>query len=565
MKIKPVTLVLAILIGTATALPGTISALAVEEVGVTTIERTIRGDGERLEYGPGQGRMTRTLAAWDNTKGKGIGLGGLKQLSDVHVIDEESPGRLEFFDNCRGDYRDSFRPQDSLTTQVGNSMLEQLGAITAGPATGIPLEAVVTTGDNIDSNQYNEMRWFVDLLDGETVTPNSGADTYDGYTKTETPHALTDEQLALAQQPFDSVGTGLPWYVVFGNHDALIRGQVAFNFNFNNLVTGSKKPFDPIETYDNCPGASGPTGPALAAFSGPYARTVPADPDRHFMTHDETVEELFVTTGQPVGHGLEAAPQDPRFQSRAGYYAWDIAPGILGVSMDTINWEGGSSGQLDDPQFQWVEEQLVNSSKRYYDTGGELQKNPAATDKMIVLFSHHTSKTMSNPASDEPAGAPYHCFKPADAEGCGDGEGLKSLLSRFPNVIAWVNGHEHNNRVKGFTGPKGSDPALAWWEISTAAHVDWPQQSRILEFAFKPGRNGKAGSVFIYSTSVDHAAAPVPDQRGQEVVDYLASVSRLRSYQDACVTEGQADCANPGAAGDRNLKLVQKAPFKVTQ
>ena len=563
MKNKWVTLAFSLLTGTALVLPAAISAVAAEEVGVTTLDRTIRGDGKRLEYGPGEGRTTRTLG-WDKTKGKGVPLGGLKQLSDIHVIDEESPGRLEFFDNCGGAYKDSFRPQDSLTTQVGNSMLQQLGAITTGPATGTPLEAVVTTGDNIDSNQYNEMRWFVDLLDGETVTPNSGAESYDGYTKTETPHALTNEQLELAQQPFDSVGTGVPWYVVFGNHDALIRGQVAFNFSFNNLVIGSKKPFDPIETYDNCPGASGPTGPALAAFSGPYSRDIPADADRHFMTHDQTVEELFVTTGQPVGHGLEAAPQDPRFESRAGYYAWDISPGILGISMDTINWDGGSPGQLDDPQFKWIEDLLIGSSQKYYGPDGKLQTNPSATNKLIVLFSHHTSKTMNNPASDA-IGAPYHCFKPTDAEGCSDGEGLKSLLTRFPNVVAWMNGHEHNNRVKGFSGPKGSDAARAWWEISTAAHVDWPQQSRILEFAFKPGTSGKPGSVFIYSTTVDHAAAPVPDQASQETVDYLASLSRLRSYRDACLTEGQAECEKRGKAKDRNLKLVQKAPFNVIE
>jgi metallophosphoesterase (TIGR03767 family) len=541
--------------------PSSLAATAAEETGKTTLDRTIVPDGQKLKYGPGESRITRKLA-WDIGGGKGRALGGLKQISDVHVIDEESPGRLEFFDNCGGEYKDSFRPQDALTTQVGNSMLQQLGAITTGPATGVPLEAMVTTGDNIDSNQFNELRWFIDLLDGETVTPNSGAETYDGYTQAETPTALTTEQLELAQQPFDSVGAQVPWYVVFGNHDALIRGQVAFNFSFNNLVIGSKKPFDPIETYDNCPGASGPTGPALAAFSGPYSRTVPADADRHFMTHDETVEELFNTTGAPTGHGLEAAPQDPRFGSRAGYYAWDIAPEIVGISMDTINWDGGSSGQLDDAQFNWIEEQLIASSKKYFGTNGKTVKNPEGTNKLVVLFSHHTSKTMTNPNADEPANGPYHCFKPTDAEGC-DAEGLKSLLTRFPNVVAWVNGHEHNNRVKGFKGPKGSNPARAWWEISTAAHVDWPQQSRILEFAWKPGKSGKPDTFFIYSTTVDHAAAPVPDQAGQEVVDYLASLSRLESYRDACIREGQATCSKPGAPKDRNLKLVQKAPFNL--
>lgn len=558
---KIITLGPALSLAVVLAVSGDTSALSAEQTGFTTLDRTIRPDGQRLKYGAGEQRTTRSVA-WNAVKGKGRALGGFKQVSDIHVIDEESPGRLEFFDNCGGEYKDSFRPQDALTTQVGNSMLQQLGAITIGPATGTPLEAMVTTGDNIDSNQYNELRWFIDLMDGETVTPNSGDATYDGYTKAETPTALTDEQLTMAQEPFDSVGAQLPWYVVFGNHDALIRGQVAFNFNFNNLVVGPTKPFEPIETYGNCPGASGPTGPALAAFSGPYARQIPADADRHFMTHDEAVQELFNSTGQPEGHGLAGAPDDPRSGSRAGYYAWDIAPDIVGISMDTINWEGGSSGQLDDPQFRWIEEQLIAASRKYYGPDGKVRKNADATNKLVVLFSHHTSKTLTNPSS-EFAGAPYHCFKPSDAEGCNKQEGLKSLLTRFPNVIAWVNGHEHNNRVKGFKGPKASDPARAWWEISTAAHVDWPQQSRILEFAVKPGRYGRPGSIFIYSTTVDHAAAPVPDQAAQEPVDYLASVSRLQSYRDACLREGQADCSKPGATKDRNLKLVQKAPFRL--
>lgn len=561
MKNKGSALAISLLSSIALTSPIAMSAFAAEETGVTTLDRTIQPDGRKLAYGPGEGRVIRTVA-WDVKRGKGRALGGLKQISDVHVIDEESPGRLEFFDNCGGEYKDSFRPQDALTTQVGNSMLQQLQGISTGPATGTPLEAVVTTGDNIDSNQYNELRWFIDLMDGETVTPNSGAESYDGYTKNETPNALTDEQLDAAQEPFDSVGAGLPWYVVFGNHDALIRGQVAFNTSFNNLVVGSTKPFEPIETYNNCPGESGPTGPALTAFTGPHAREVPADPDRHFMTHDQTVEEFFSSTGAPAGHGLETAPVDPRFESRAGYYTWDISPEILGISMDTINWAGGSSGQLDDPQFQWIEDQLTASSSRYFTRSGKLQKNPEATDKLIVLFSHHTSKTMTNPDGDA-AGAPHHCFKPTDSDGCSEGEGLKGLLTRFPNVIAWVNGHEHNNRVKGFKGPKGSDAARSWWEISTAAHVDWPQQSRILEFSFKAGRDGKPGTVFIYSTTVDHAAAPVPDKVTQATADYLASLSRLQSYRDACIRTGQASCSKPGSAKDRNLKLVQKAPFKL--
>ena len=137
------------------------------------------------------------------------------------------------------------------------------------------------------------------------------------------------------------------------------------------------------------------------------------------------------------------------------------------------------------------------------------------------------------------------------------------MLLRFPNVIAWVNGHEHNNRVRRFPAPQGEDPAEGFWELNTAAHIDWPQQSRVIEIAWKPGKTRKeADTVFIYGTVVDHGAAPDPNVATQSTPDYLASISRVEAYYDACVRTGQADCAATGREKkDRNVKLVQKAPF----
>ena len=185
---------------------------------------------------------------------------------------------------------------------------------------------------------------------------------------------------------------------------------------------------------------------------------------------------------------------------------------------------------------------------------------------MFVLFSHHHSQSMSNTYIDEdtpPVALPLHCFDSESTPECADGEGLHSLLNRYPNVVAWVNGHSHDNRVRPFAAPDGTDPARAFWEINTAAHIDWPQQSRLIEIAWKPGKNGKADTVFIYGTTVDHGAAPDPDVAGQSTVDYLASLSRVESYFDACVRTLQASCEAPGTPDDQNVKLVQKAPFNL--
>ena len=144
------------------------------------MSEAVRFEGDALAY---SGRITRTLR-WQGTKGVGRPVAGFKQVSDVHVVDSESPGRVEFFDQCSFG-SSAYRPHESLSTQVGESMIRALNAIDVGPATGADLDFAISTGDNIDNNQRNELAWFIDLMNGDMVTPNSGALTYDGYTQAE--------------------------------------------------------------------------------------------------------------------------------------------------------------------------------------------------------------------------------------------------------------------------------------------------------------------------------------------------------------------------------------------
>ncbi|MFP5299103.1 MAG: hypothetical protein ACLGHL_08970 [Actinomycetota bacterium] len=533
----------------------------------TTLDRTIVGDAQgSLRYGPGETRMVRKLD-WDRARGKGTPVAGFKQLSDVHTIDEESPGRVEFFDMCDPSLSSAYRVQEAMSTQVGEAMLQVLSALNEGPATGRSLDFTISTGDNIDSNQLNELRWFIDLLDGKNVTPDSGAPGYDGYTQAQFSGALPDEILEEAQQPFNATGTKQPWYVVLGNHDGLIQGSITRSPAFRAVVIRNQKVFQNLEEYD-CP-ESLDSSTLAAEFTRLYtesATEVPADESRTFLDKSDLIKEFDDTSGAPRGHGLRAAPDDPLTSAsdKAGYYAFDISRKVVGISMDTISYSGGPEGQLDDAQFRWIEDQLRRNSKTYYDAEGVRRRNTDGRNKLIVLFSHHTSQTLANTSMPDevPEGmAPLHCYSAADGEGCADGEGLGSLLTRYPNVVAWVNGHEHNNRISPIHAPTGTDPARGLWEVNTAAHIDWPQQSRLIEIAYKPGRNGKPGSVFIYTTVVDHAAKPDPDNETDPVMR-LAAISRVEAYFDACIRENQATCAANGTPGDRNVKLVQKAPFR---
>ena len=531
----------------------------------TTLRRTIRsaGEGAELEYGPGISRKTRRLE-WQGAGGTGRPLVGFKQLSDVHVVDEESPGRVEWLDGCETPFSAAYRVHEAMSTQIGESMLRQLAKITSGPATGVPLDFVVSTGDNVDNNQENETEWFIKLLNGGRVDPNSGGDGYHGYDRDQFSEALSRRILRIAQRPFDATGTKVPWYAVLGNHDGLAQGNAPANDGFESVATGDAKVFADVEAEQDCPDDpndfEGMQDALQDALLGSDVQNVPADEKRRFLSHNQLIKEYADSGGRPEGHGLADAPQDSQ-HGRAGYYGFRVNDEMRGISLDTTSYDGVANGHIPHPQWKWLVKELRRYSK-YTWVKGKRKPTGADRNKLIVLFSHHSSATLQNPGTDE-AGAPYHCFRRSDTPECQDARGLKHLLHAFPNVILWVNGHEHNNAVRSFPNPGDKRPERGFWEINTASHIDWPQQSRLIEVAWAPGDGAKADSIYIYGTTVDHGAPLEPNEESQGMIDFLASVGRVESYRDACIRQGQANCEAAGDAGDQNVKLVMKAPYNL--
>jgi len=554
-----------VLVGAVMAL-GLMAPVSSAPAAPTTLDRTIVPVGERdFEFGPGEPHLTRSLGVAD-PGGIGKPLVGFKMVADHQVVDEESPGRIEYFDTCPGPFESAYRPQEAATPQVVDSMMRRLRRIKTGPATGVEFSKVISAGDSADNSQKNETRWFIRLMDGATVDPNSGADTFDGFTQAEYSGAWPTETLELANEPFDAVGARLPWYLVMGNHDELIQGNAVRTDTFQGLVVGDRKVFASVDAYPDCPASPGEAGAKASIAFVSRGRAVPADPARKFLVPEQVIKQYFKTSGKPVGHGFNRAPDDPLGEGPAAYYAFPLHKKVRAIAIDSPPRHFGDAGVLDDPQYGWLERKLTRFSKTYYDEEGELVSNPDARNKLVVILSHHTSATIRNPGTN-PAAMPYHCFETTDvpqSEGtCADGEGLKELFLRFPNVIAWVNGHEHENEVRAWESPDPADPSRAFWEITTAGHVDWPQQSRLIEIAWLPGAAGD--TAVIYGTIVDHAAPLAPDPAMQSTVKYLASLARAESYYDACVlaTEGAQTCNGPGTSQDRNVRLLTAVPFDI--
>jgi metallophosphoesterase (TIGR03767 family) len=152
------------------------------------------------------------------------------------------------------------------------------------------------------------------------------------------------------------------------------------------------------------------------------------------------------------------------------------------------------------------------------------------TDELFILFSHHTSWTMGNVLPDR--------RRPLDPRL--GGNALVDLLGRFPNVVAWVNGHTHENRIV----PHGTGDR-AFWEINTAAHVDHPQHARIIELA----DNGD-GTLSLFTTLVE-GDAPYQADYDDSSPRGLASLAREFAFNDP-----HANANAVGTATDRNTELL---------
>ena len=134
-------------------------------------------------------------------------------------------------------------------------------------------------------------------------------------------------------------------------------------------------------------------------------------------------------------------------------------------------------------------------------------------------------------------------------------ETLKCLFLRHPTVIGFVTGHEHANRVRAV--PRGSGPAEGgFWQVTTASHIDWPQQSRLLDLV----DNGD-GTVSLWGTILDHDAPPNPGSAAGSSAKQLASISRELAFNDPDADNGEDGRGDArGGEGDRNVELVVRDP-----
>ena len=550
----------------AAALDATLRSAASPE-GTTLVSslRRAAGDGYvPLRTDAGWPTMPRTeLAVLSAGRvDRRVPLASFVHLTDVHVIDAQSPGRVEYLDDVNAEFSAAFRPQELLTTHVQASMVQRIRALRSGPITGRRFDCAVSTGDNIDNQQHNELSWFIGVLDGGRIVPNSGAPTsYEGVQQVDwndarywhpdapqldrygTEHGFPriDGFLGAAIGEFSSVGLDIPWYSTYGNHDGLLQGNLARTDAIDQLLMGDLKVTGA--------GSTGLTS-LVAAFAGDTAsipariargeldgRTVTADPTRRTVTTTEWVQAHLVPPQDdspdrpgPIGHGYD----ESHLEGGALYYRFEVSPGVVGLSLDTGGYNSGSIGES---QLAWLTDQLRSVSSVWYDVDGQ-ERCEACDDRLVVVFSHFTSGTMTG--STDPT-------RPDERRVQGDE--LVATLHRYPNVIAWVNGHTHSNAIAPMADPLHR--TNGFWQITTASHVDYPEQARIVEVV----DNGDH-TLSIFTTMIEHVAPATADY-GDLSSTGLAAISRELSANNSV-----SDLArHVGPVDALNTELALAAPF----
>ena len=459
----------------------------------------------------------------------------LAQITDLHVTDVQSPARFEFLNRYWDDARfrellTMQRPQETMNPHAIDSMVQTINRVEEGPLTGAPLQLLVMTGDSVDNTQRNELSNFLALMDAGSVRPDSGTLGYEGVQATTWPGDfywkpdgardadVFQKDLGFPSMPgvleqatlqFQADGLRIPWLGCYGNHEEVCQGVGLVTSGFAAGMAGSRK------AYSLPPGIDPETAVELFVRSpetfmqGP-AFHVSADPERRPLNRRDFVIAHLASGG----HGFTQRNRE----DGTAYYVHDSGA-VRFITLDTVCGAGGADGNIDQEQLRWLEEQLKAVHSSYTSSDGTLVRT-SHEDRVVVLLSHHGLDTLANPRAQDRSGE------------------LLELIHRFRNVVLWLNGHIHANRITPRPDPAGGP---GFWEVTTSSIVDWPCQARLVELFNVPG-----DMLAIGCTMLDHEGG---------------DLARLHRELAANVPYRGFDTWHQGGHEDRNAVLLLRRPF----
>jgi metallophosphoesterase (TIGR03768 family) len=426
-------------------------------------------------------------------------------ISDIHIADKESPAQCNYLGyiypelktpptgtppNCPLGNSSAYSAIILYTTHVLDAAVQTINALHKKA----PFDFGISLGDAANNTQYNELRWYIDVLDGKMIHPSSGA--HKG--------ARTIDY----QKPYQAAGLekSIPWYQVIGNHDQFWMGSARVNNYLQETYVGSDVlNFGPITRIPpdftelmNDPGhgyymgvVDGSTkfGELIGAGSLPNPPQIVADPKRRSLLAGEWMSEFFNTTSKPVGHGFTPQMIEEGFACYSFYPKADIPIKII-VLDDTDKVGCGAAAALDQERYAWLLQEL--------DEG-------EAAGELMVICAHIPIRpyALNPPPPDNPYYPLWSLWDPhADPKITEDD--VLAKLHTYKNLILWCSGHVHRNAITPQPSPDGN-PEYDFWEVETSSLRDFPRMFRRFEIVRNSDNN-----ISILALDVDVAANPDP-------------------------------------------------------
>ncbi len=441
------------------------------------------------QYGPGvpvEQRLDLMPQGYSSASAQRKTLLRFFAISDVHVTDKESPANA-FNNGYKGGLADAYAPDMLFSTQFLDAAVQTINVLNKRSRFDFGL----SLGDSTNNEQYNEVRWYIDVLDGRKINPDSGVKDH--------PAPLPGYRNGY-QDEFRAAGLdrNIPWYQVIGNHDHFWMGFLIPNdyirrsyvgediLNLGSYATILTNPasvdsrgfyqgaIDGSTIYGDIVGV----GP-VANFSEPPK--VPADPGRRPLAKAEWMSEFFDTVSRPKGHGFTGSG----VEAKLACYSFE-PKSKLPLKVIVLD----DTQRDDDPWYKCYAHGSLDK-ERYEWLLSELDKGQAEGKLMIVA-----------------AHVPIGVVDPTGYTGWSPGAyvteaNLIARLHDYPNLILWVAGHRHLNAATALKSPDASRPELGFWQVETASFKSFPQQFRTFEIAY----DGTDNTVSIQATNVDPAVA----------------------------------------------------------
>jgi len=401
-------------------------------------------------------------------------------ITDAHMTDEETPASAMYF-GYKGGFIGGYSPVQLFTTQVFDAAIRTINTLHKDN----PFDFGISMGDACNSTQYNELRWYIDVLDGKKITPDSG------IKDDPKPGPGNDYQDEFQAEGLDK---SIQWYQTMGNHDHFWTGLLPPDDAARSVYVGEvilnvgnvlQHPYDPqpFETHGIYMGSidgSTPLGEitgigAVGNFPMP-PKVHAADPNRRSLLKEEWMNEFFTTTSKPVGHGFSQAHVDSKFACYSFEPRADIPIKVI-VLDDTQN--------NDDPHLNFYAHSSVDEAK-YNWLVSELEKGQSE-GKLMIISSHIPIGVL--PAGNGMGWSASAALPEND---------FIAKLHTYPNLIMWIAGHRHVNQVTPMPSTDPAHPENGFWEVETTSLRDFPQQFRLFEIM----RNSD-NTVSIFATDVD--------------------------------------------------------------